>query len=299
MSTTSTRRPSGKWRKLTAEEKRVIVHKGTERAFTGKYYDHHADGVYTCRRCGAMLYRSDDKFKSGTGWPSFDDEIPGAVKRVRDADGMRTEIVCANCEGHLGHVFVGEGLSPRNIRHCTNSVSLDFVPADKVGHGRAIFAGGCFWGVEYWLQKQPGVLATTVGYTGGTLENPTYERIHGSSTGHAEAVEVVYDPTRVSYEQLAKVFFETHDPTQRNGQGPDIGAEYRSAIFYIGDEQKQVTEKLIGELKARDMDVATELVPAGKFWPGEDYHQDYYREKGALPSCHFRRELWPAEAAES
>lgn len=292
MPTRSKHRPQRKWRKLTAEEERVIVHKGTERAFSGKYHDHFAAGVYACRRCGAMLYRSEDKIHSGTGWPSFDDEIPGAVKRAPDADGVRTEIVCANCGGHLGHVFRGERLSPKNTRHCANSVSLDFVRADRVRHGRAIFAGGCFWGVEYWLQRAPGVLETTVGYTGGTTESPTYEGIHGADTGHAEAVEVLYDPVRVSYEQLARLFFEIHDSTQRDGQGPDIGAEYRSAIFYVDDRQKRVAEELIGELKAKGMDVATQVVRAGRFWPGEQYHQDYYRERGSPPSCHTRREIW-------
>lgn len=286
-------RPSrGEWRKLTPEEERVIVHKGTERAFSGKYHDHFAPGIYTCRRCGAMLFRSQDKFHSHSGWPAFDDEIPGAVRRIPDADGVRTEIVCDNCGAHLGHVFLGEGLTPKDTRHCANSVSLDFVPADQAQYGRAIFAAGCFWGVEYWFQEQPGVVETTVGYTGGHTEDPTYELIHGRDTGHAEAVEVLYDPVRVSYEQLARLFFEIHNPTQRDGQGPDIGAEYRSAIFYANEDQKQVAEKLVTELGTRGMDIATQVVPAGRFWPAEEYHQDWYRKKGSGPSCHRRKPLW-------
>jgi peptide methionine sulfoxide reductase msrA/msrB len=292
MPTASTQYHSGEWRKLTPEEERVIVHKGTEPAFSGKYDDQFAAGVYACRRCRAMLYRSEDKFHSGCGWPSFDDEIPGAVRRIPDADGVRTEILCSNCGGHLGHVFLGEGMTPKNARHCVNSISLEFIPAAQVHYGRAIFAGGCFWGVEYWLQRQPGVLETTVGYTGGTTERPTYESLHVGGTGHAEAVEVLYDPARVSFEELAKLFFEIHDPTQRNRQGPDIGAEYRSAIFYVDDEQKQIVEKLIGELEAKGLDVATQLMPAGRFWPAEGYHQDYYRAKGGTPACHVRSKLW-------
>jgi peptide methionine sulfoxide reductase msrA/msrB len=287
-----------KWRELTPEEARVIVEKSTERPFTGKYYDHFAKGIYTCRRCGAMLYRSDDKFRSDCGWPAFDDEIPGAVKRVPDADAVRTEIVCANCGAHLGHVFLGEGLTKKDTRHCVNSVSLQFIPADQAKFGRAIFAAGCFWGVEYWFQQQPGVLDTTVGYTGGHTEHPTYESIHAKGTGHAEAVEVLYDPVRVSYEQLAKRFFEIHNPEQRDGQGPDLGSEYRSAIFYLDDGQKQVAEKLIAELKARGMNIATEVAPAGRFWPAEEYHQDWYRQKGSTPACHNRKPLWPSTSPQ-
>lgn len=117
-----------KYNELTEAEKRVIIDKGTERPYTGKYYDHYKDGIYTCKRCGVELFQSDDKFDARCGWPSFDDAIEGAVKRVPDADGMRTEILCANCGGHLGHVFEGEGFTPKNTRHCVNSVSLNFIP---------------------------------------------------------------------------------------------------------------------------------------------------------------------------
>lgn len=282
----------GSHRKLSPEEEAVIVHRGTERPFTGEYDDFFGEGAYTCRRCGATLYRSEDKFRSGCGWPAFDDEIPGAIKRLPDADGVSTEIQCANCGAHLGHVFLGEHMTARDTRHCVNSISLLFVPKDQVELGRAIFAGGCFWGVEYWFQQQPGVLTTAVGYTGGTESNPTYESMHGHNTGHAEAVQVLYDPARISFEDLAKLFFEIHDPTQVNGQGPDLGSQYRSAIFYTNDEQKQIADKLIGDLKARGMKIATEVVPAGAFWRAEDYHQNFYRDRGGEPPCHVRKKLW-------
>lgn len=269
---------------LTPEEKHVIVDKGTEAPFTGKYYRFDADGTYRCRQCGAPLYRSADKFDAGCGWPSFDDEIPGAVSRSVDADGRRTEITCARCGGHLGHVFEGEGFTPKNTRHCVNSLSIDFVPAAKTD--TAIFAGGCFWGVEHLLAKVPGVVDVESGYTGGWKERPSYEEVCGHRTGHAEAVRVVFDPEKVSYEQLARLFFEIHDPTQADGQGPDLGEQYRSEIFYNSPGQQATAEKLIAELRAKGYDVVTRLTPATTFWPAEGYHQDYYERKGTQPYCH-------------
>lgn len=271
---------------LTPEEERVIVHKGTERPFAGTYTDFHDTGTYVCKRCGETLYRSSDKFESGCGWPSFDDEIPGAVRRIADPDGVRTEIVCNRCGGHLGHVFTGEGLTPKNIRHCVNSISLKFIPAARAQAESAIFAGGCFWGVEYHFAKAPGVTATTVGYIGGRTDSPTYEDVCSGRTRHAEAIRVTYDPSRTDYETLARLFFEIHDPTQVDGQGPDIGDQYRSEIFYVNEDQRRVAEKLIGILKSRGLAVITRVTPAGTFWDAESYHQKYYERKRSQPYCH-------------
>lgn len=272
--------------KLTPEEENIILHKGTERPYTGEYLNHKTEGVYLCKRCDAELYRSTDKFDSHCGWPSFDDEIAGAVKRVPDADGRRTEIICNNCGAHLGHVFLDEGFTDKQTRHCVNSISLRFIPAKLEEVYTAYFASGCFWGTEYFFMKAPGVKKTSVGFMGGHVENPTYEQVCQKNTGHLETTEVIFDPAVTSYEEMVKLFFETHDFTQTDGQGPDIGPQYRSCIFYADESQKAVAEKYIHILYEKGYRVATMLKPASTFWKAEDYHQQYYAYKGTTPYCH-------------
>lgn len=276
------------FKKLTSEEERVIIQKGTERPFSGKYNKHYEAGTYRCKRCGSVLYRSDSKFDSGCGWPSFDDEVDGAVKRIPDADGVRTEIVCANCNAHLGHVFIGEKYTDKNTRHCVNSISLDFVPSTA----KAIFAGGCFWGVQYQFQKVDGVLDTSVGYIGGNKTKPTYQEVCSGTTGYAEAIQITFDPTKVTYEELVKLFFEIHDFTQIDRQGPDIGEQYRSAIFYLNEQQKAISKKVMKILAEMDYKVATALVEATQFWDAEEYHQDYYNKIGGNPYCHIYKKIF-------
>lgn len=268
-------------RKLTQDERRVIIDKGTEMPFSGKYDKHYERGTYHCKQCDAPLYFSSSKFSSGCGWPSFDDEIKGAVKRIPDPDGRRTEIICSNCGGHLGHVFIGEGFTSKDTRHCVNSISLDFQESRY-----AIFAGGCFWGVEHHFEKLKGVISAESGYIGGWLKNPTYYDVSGKKSGHAEAVRVEYNPRIVSYEELAKLFFEIHDPTQMNRQGPDIGEQYRSEIFYNDDTEREIAVKLINRLKEKGYNVVTKLTKATQFYLAEDFHQDYYSKKGTKPYCH-------------
>jgi len=275
------------FKKLTPDEERVIIHKGTEPPFSGKYESFNEKGVYVCKRCGAPLYNSIDKFDARCGWPSFDDEIKGAIKRGPDSDGQRTEIVCTRCGAHLGHIFFGEGFTAKNTRHCVNSISLDFIPEQNIPKtDTAIFAGGCFWGVEFYMKKAKGVLSTEVGYTGGTKVNPTYEEVCSGTTGHYEAMEIVFDPGKTTFEEIARLFFEIHDPTEWNHQGPDFGEQYRSAVFYLTEEQRKITEKLIGILKKKGYHVVTEIKPAKTFWKAENYHQDYYEHKGDTPYCH-------------
>lgn len=152
----------------------------------------------------------------------------------------------------------------------------------------AHFAGGCFWGVEYYMEQIDGVIEVESGYMGGALPNPTYADVSSHDSGHVEAVQVRYDASRVDYETLARRFFEIHDPTQEDGQGPDLGSQYLSVVFYGDDQERAVNEKLIGLLTERGFDVATKLEPATKFWPAEDYHQDYYARSGKQPYCHAR-----------
>ncbi len=278
------------YRELTPEEEYVIVHSGTERPFTGEYNEHFQKGLYTCRRCGAPLFTSETKFRAHCGWPAFDDAVPGAVEELPDPDGMRTEIRCASCGGHLGHVFTGEGYTETDTRHCVNSVSMDFLPAERLE--TAYFAGGCFWGIEYAFDHTDGVLEATSGYMGGTDPSPTYQSVCEGTTGHSETVRVFYDGERVSYRELAMQFFELHDPTQVNRQGVDMGTQYRSAAFYTDLDQREILQDLISILEGQGLTVATEVAPAGDFFPAEEYHQNYFDRNG-VRGCHVRVSRFP------
>ncbi len=283
-------------KKLEPYEEFVIIKNGTEKPFSGKYNDFYEKGTYVCKRCGLPLYKSSSKFKSECGWPSFDEEIPGAVKRQMDADGQRTEITCAYCGSHLGHVFEGEGYTSKNVRHCVNSVSMEFVPdEEKVQRNRAFFAAGCFWGTEYMFKTFKGVLDTRVGYMGGKKKNPTYEQVCTGTTGHFETAEIIYDTSEVDYATLVRFFFEIHDFSQFDGQGPDIGEQYKSVIFYTDDDQRQVAESVKKEIQKMGRVVATEIRRASDFWLAEDYHQDYYEKTHKVPYCHYRRSVFSPE----
>lgn len=267
----------------------IVRDKGTERPHSNQYNQFSGDGTYLCRRCGLALFRSHHKFTSACGWPSFDDELPNTIKRQPDADGRRTEVLCQRCDAHLGHVFVGEGLTQKNLRHCINSLAVEFVPSQTVlDTEEAIYAAGCFWGVQTLINEAEGVLNTEVGYTGGDVASPSYQQVCSKTTGHLEAVRVVYDTAKTDFETLTRLFFEIHNPTQHDGQGPDIGNNYLSAIFYFDESQKSTAEKLIALLQQKGLDIATQLRSADVFWPAEEYHQDYYQKTGGSPYCHIR-----------
>jgi len=271
--------------KLTQKEKHIIQDKGTEAPYSGKYNDFYKDGVFTCRRCDTPLYDSKSKFNSGCGWPSFDGEIAGAVERITDVDKERVEITCRGCSGHLGHVFEGEGFTDKNTRHCVSSISLDFNPTATK---KAYYAGGCFWGVEYYFNKEKGVVDALSGFMGGHVENPIYQDVCCGNTGHIEVVEVTYNSRKISYENLTKLFFEIHDPTQEDGQGPDIGSQYPSAIFTSDEKERKMIKKLIGKLEKSGLHIATKILEKQKFYKAEEYHQYYYQKNGKTPYCHTR-----------
>lgn len=279
---------------LTKEEQRVILNKGTEYPGTSEFTDSEEKGTYICKQCNQPLYKSETKFNSHCGWPSFDDEIDGAVTRVSDADGRRTEIVCSNCDGHLGHVFLGEGFTAKNTRHCVNGISMNFVdggdPLPEVIKAQepdlstmdtATFGAGCFWCVEVLFEKLKGVHHVESGYAGGKLKNPTYRMVSQGNTGSVEVAQIVFDPKIISYKKLVDILFHVHNPTTLNQQGADRGTQYRSVIFYHSDEQKAIAEKVLKEIDGTDLwaePIVTAIEPINNYSTAEDYHQNYYNE---------------------
>jgi peptide methionine sulfoxide reductase msrA/msrB len=290
------------WRRLLGDARyEVMRRKGTERANTGMHRDGPQEGIYRCAGCGQALFDSDAKFESGTGWPSFyQPHGESAVAMEKDdSHGMvRTEVHCSRCNGHVGHVF-DDGPAPTGLRFCMNSVSLSFQPKAELdavqedtrlspeGVQEVMFAAGCFWRVEQAFRAVEGVVDTAVGYSGGWKDNPTYREVCTDLTGHAEVVRVTYDPATVSFEALVRLFWKIHDPTQVDRQGPDVGRQYRSAIFYHTDNQKATATRVRDALSTSGefaRPVSTEIAHAGAFWKAEEYHQRYY-EKTGIHGC--------------
>lgn len=298
--------------RLTPLQFHVTRQCGTEPPFNNQYWNEHREGLYVDVVSGEPLFSSRDKFDSGTGWPSFTRPVePGSVTEKEDFGfGMvRTEVRSKEGDSHLGHLFADGPRDKGGLRYCINSAALRFIPVDELeaaGYGRylslfgralpkvpptqiATLAGGCFWGMEDLLRRQPGVVDTEAGYTGGTVPNATYR----NHDGHAEAVRIVFDPAKTSYEALLRFFFRMHDPTTPNRQGNDVGTSYRSAIFYHDEEQRQTAERVKAEIDAGGRwkrPLVTEITPAGDWWPAEDYHQDYLIKNPNGYTCHWVRE---------
>ncbi|MFQ3332429.1 MAG: peptide methionine sulfoxide reductase msrA/msrB [Thalassomonas sp.] len=270
---------------LTPEEIHILKNKGTEAPFTGEYNEHFDAGIFICRACENPLYESNTKFNSDCGWPSFDDEIEGAITRYEDLSGgrIRTEICCKKCDGHLGHVFAGEQITEKDTRHCVNSLSIRFKPYSQLQ--KATFGAGCFWSVEKLFKATEGVYLASVGYMGGDTDMPTYNQVCSGTTNHAEVVDLYFNTEKVSYISLLNLFWENHNPTTVNRQGLDSGTQYRSVVFYHNDQQQKEAEQSKREQQASwENEIVTQILPASAFYRAEEYHQNYLN-KNNLGSC--------------
>ncbi|MGI6295105.1 MAG: bifunctional methionine sulfoxide reductase B/A protein [Armatimonadota bacterium] len=274
---------------LTPEQFRITRLRGTEPPGSGKcdVPSRQQLGIYQCVCCGTDLFKHEHKYESGSGWPSFWEPVSdlNLILEVDESFGMyRTEVMCARCDAHLGHVF-DDGPPPTGKRYCINAASLRLSQDEAVNRETAIFAAGCFWGVESAFRELigKGVISTRVGYTGGHTDHPTYQSVCAGGTAHAEAVEVVFDPNKITYQQLLDLFWSIHDPTTLNRQGLDIGDQYRSAIFYTSAEQKEAAEKSKEQLAQSGKlprQIVTEITEATEFWEAEEYHQQYKDKRG-------------------
>ena len=289
---------------------------GTEPPFNNAFWDNKEPGLYVDIVSGEPLFSSTDKFDSGTGWPSFTQpvEADNVTDHQDESHGMsRTEVRSRHGDSHLGHVFPDGPQDRGGLRYCINSASLRFIPADKLedeGYGEyqhlfeakkaaseetALLAGGCYWGMEELFRKQPGVLRTRVGFTGGHVPDVSYSDVKQGHTGHAEALEIVYDLQKTSYRELLEFFFIMHDPTTKNRQGNDIGDSYRSAIFCMNEEQARVASEVIKDFDASGKlpgPIVTEVVKAGPFYEAEPEHQDYLQHYPTGYTCHWVRKDW-------
>lgn len=272
---------------LTHEQFHIARLKGTERAGTGEFCKRHEPGLYGCVCCGTPLFDSRVKFESGTGWPSFTQPVKdNAIKYEKDTSyGMvRVEVMCNTCDAHQGHVFP-DGPEPSGLRYCINSASMQLLDT-STKESTVVLGGGCFWCTEAVFQRLQGVIHVESGYSGGKIKNPTYREVCSGKTGHAEVIKVSYDPEIISYSDLLRVHFTTHDPTTLNRQGYDQGTQYRSVIFFQTEEEERLAKEVIEEMEDYfDDPIVTELSPLDAYYPAEEDHQNYYNEHSNQGYC--------------
>jgi peptide methionine sulfoxide reductase msrA/msrB len=282
------------WKQLlTPEQYRVTRRHGDERPFSGEYCESYSPGIYTCLCCGTELFDSTGKFNSGTGWPSFTRPVKDNVVRYKpdNSYGMQNvEVLCNVCDAQLGHVFL-DGPPPSGLRFCINSVSLKKVELSEATGNEdlsetATLGSGCFWCTEAVIDELEGVTKVTSGYAGGKTKDPTYPQISSGNTGHAEVVQVKFNPQVISYADLLRVFFATHNPTSLNRQGADTGSQYRSIILFHNDAQQQTAGKIIREMQSSfDKPIVTQVLPFTTFYKAEESHQEYYRSNPENAYC--------------
>ncbi|WMP17999.1 bifunctional methionine sulfoxide reductase B/A protein [Thiothrix lacustris] len=280
------RKSEEEWRaQLSEEQYHVTRRKGTERPFSSGMCSLFEPGLYGCVCCGTLLFDANEKFESGTGWPSFTQPVKAnaiAYHADRSHGMTRVETTCNTCGAHLGHVFP-DGPAPSGLRYCMNAVALKKQAASLE---KATFGGGCFWCTEAIFRELDGVHSVESGYSGGAVDNANYRQVCSGSTGHAEVIQILFDPAIISYRELLEIHMLTHDPTTLNQQGADRGTQYRSIIFTHNNEQRQIAEDLLASLKDGFRDaIVTQVAPLETFYKAEDYHQDYYNLNGGAGYC--------------